>query len=119
MSQYRALHSEETAESGLRSRAFASYGLREGQLEHRLHKSPLILGRGAGADILLVGPLVSRRHAELTGTARGLVVTDLGSRNGVFVNGQRISSPVVLEVGDSLAIGDNCFVIFATEDIAA
>ena len=119
MVQHRALQSEETAASGLRSRALASYSLREGPLEHKLNKSPLTLGRGTGADIVLSGPLASRRHAELTDTTHGLVVTDLGSRNGVFVNGHRISSPVVLEVGDSLAIGDHTFLLFAAEEIAA
>jgi FHA domain-containing protein len=114
--QHRALEAEKAADSGLRSRALASYALREGQLEHRLNKSPLVLGRGTGADIMLTGPLVSRRHAELTDTVHGLVVTDLGSRNGVFVNGHRISTPVVLEVGDSLAIGDNTFVLAALQE---
>jgi hypothetical protein len=65
---------------------------------------------------MLAGPLVSRRHAELTDTAHGLVVKDLGSRNGVFVNGHRITVPVVLELGDSLAIGDNTFVLIAIEE---
>ncbi len=116
MVQHRALEAEKAADSGLRSRALASYALREGQLEHTLNKSPLVLGRGTGADIVLAGPLVSRRHAELTDTAHGLVVTDLGSRNGVFVNGHRISNAVVLEVGDSLAIGDNTFVLAALHE---
>lgn len=74
------------------------------------------MGRGTGADIVLTGPLVSRRHAELVDTAHGLVVTDLGSRNGVFVNGHRITSAVVLEIGDSLAIGDNTFVLSAVQE---
>jgi FHA domain len=117
--QHRALEAEKAADSGLRSRAVANYALRDGQLEHRLTKSPLVLGRGTGADIVLAGALVSRRHAELTDTAHGLVVSDLGSRNGVFVNGHRISSPVVLELGDSLAIGDNTFRLVAWQDLAA
>lgn len=119
MVQHRALEADKAADSGLRSRALNIYALREGQLEHKLTKSPLLLGRGSGADIVLAGPLVSRRHAELSDTAHGLVVTDLGSRNGVFVNGHRISSPVVLEVGDSLAIGDNTFVLVMLQDPAA
>jgi hypothetical protein len=117
--QHRALEADKAADSGLRSRALNSYALREGQLEHKLNKSPLVLGRGTGADIVLAGALVSRRHAELMDTAHGLVVTDLGSRNGVFVNGHRIEHPVVLEVGDSLAIGDNTFVLVVLQDPAA
>jgi len=114
--QHRALEVEEGTDSGLRSRALTNFALREGQLEHKLNRSPLVLGRGSGSDIVLAGPLVSRRHAELTDTAHGLVVTDLGSRNGVFVNGHRIASPVVLEVGDTLAVGDNTFVLVSLHD---
>jgi pSer/pThr/pTyr-binding forkhead associated (FHA) protein len=117
--QHRALDTDKAADSGFRARALTSYALREGQLEHRLSKSPVVLGRGTGADIVLAGPLVSRRHAELADTPHGLVVTDLGSRNGVFVNGHRITSPVVLEAGDSLAIGDSTFALVAVEEPAA
>jgi hypothetical protein len=116
--QHRALEgSEDTAaDSGLRARAIAGYALRDGQLEHKLTKSPLVLGRGSGADIVLAGPLVSRRHAELSDTTHGWVVSDLESRNGVFVNGHRITVPVVLEAGDSLAVGDSTFVLVTLEE---
>jgi FHA domain len=107
---------EGAADSGFRARSLASYALRAGELEHKLSKSPILLGRGTSADIVLSGPLVSRRHAELTDTAHGLVVTDLGSRNGVFVNGHRIDGPVVLEPGDSLAIADDIFVLVALDE---
>jgi len=83
-----------------------------------LSAGPVVLGRGSGADIVLAGALVSRRHAELSDTAQGLVVRDLGSRNGVFVNGHRISAPVVLEVGDRLAIGDDTFELAAVTEPA-
>ncbi|HEY4106310.1 MAG TPA: FHA domain-containing protein, partial [Polyangiaceae bacterium] len=118
MVQHRALEgSEDTAaDSGLRARAIAGYALRDGQLEHKLTKSPLVLGRGSGADIVLAGPLVSRRHAELSDTTHGWVVSDLESRNGVFVNGHRITVPVVLEAGDSLAVGDSTFVLVTLEE---
>jgi hypothetical protein len=117
--QHRAAEAPGAADSGLRSRSLANYALRAGQVEHKLSKSPMLVGRGTGADIVLSGPLVSRRHAELTDTAHGLVVADLGSRNGVFVNGHRIESPIVLELGDSLAIGDDTFVLVALQEPAA
>jgi hypothetical protein len=81
---------QEQPGSGLRARAPMSFALREGGLEHKLIKSPTVLGRGSGADIVLSGPLVSRRHAQLSDTDHGLMVSDLGSR---------------------LAIGDNSFVL--------
>ena len=108
-----ALEAEPSVGSGLRARASVNYALRDGALEHKLNKSPLVLvlGRGSGADIVVSGPLVSRRHAELRETDQGLMVADLSSRNGVFVNGRRISAPTLLAVGDSLAIGETTFVL--------
>ncbi len=108
----RAIEAGEAVGSGLHARARASYALREGTVEYKLSKPQVLLGRGSGVDILLSGPLVSRRHAELSDTDAGLVVTDLGSRNGVFVNGHPISEPTQLSPGDTLAIGDNTFVLF-------
>ena len=105
--------------SGLRARATPSYVLRQGSVEHQLSKSPLLLGRGSGVDIVLGGPLISRRHAELRQTDEGLVVTDLGSQNGVFVNGHQIHSPTCLSDGDSLGLGDDTFVLIELQDADA
>jgi hypothetical protein len=88
-----------------------AFALREGAVEHPLTKSPIVLGRGSGADIVVAGPLVSRRHAELRDTDYGLQVTDLASRNGVFINGEKVTEPTLLNAGDSLAIGDSTFVL--------
>jgi len=74
-----------------------------------VNKSPLVVGRGSDADIVLSGSLVSRRHAEFHETEAGMVVIDLASRNGVFVNGVPITSPTALLLGDKLTIGDNVF----------
>ncbi|MEI9939834.1 MAG: FHA domain-containing protein [Pseudomonadota bacterium] len=101
----------ETPGSGLHARALTSYALREGAVDHPLNKSPLLVGRGSEADIVLSGALVSRRHAEFHETEAGLVVIDLGSRNGVFVNDVQITSPTALLIGDKLTIGENEFVL--------
>ena len=67
----------------------------------------VVLGRaptengGLGED-----PGLSRRHARLSrDTAGGIVIEDLGSANGTFVNGQRIGEPRALSVGDSVRVG--------------
>jgi hypothetical protein len=62
-------------------------------------------------DIVLSGSLVSRRHAEFHVTEAGIVVIDLDSQNGVFVNDVRIASPTALLIGDKLTIGDNELVL--------
>ena len=70
-----------------------------------------IVGRDGGSDIVLKDDTeVSRSHAKLDPREDGTVlVTDLGSTNGTFVNGQRISGSVVLRDGDNVRFGDTSF----------
>ena len=49
---------------------------------------------------------VSRRHARITAQGGAATVEDLGSTNGTFVNGRKVSSPVTLERGDHLKVGN-------------
>jgi pSer/pThr/pTyr-binding forkhead associated (FHA) protein len=100
-----------TSESGLHTRALPSYSLREGAVDYPLNKSPLLVGRGSDADIVLSSPLVSRRHAEFHETEAGIVVIDLDSPNGVLVNGVPITSPTALLIGDKVTVGDNELVL--------
>lgn len=65
----------------------------------------IIVGRDASADVLIDALLVSRQHARLTRTAEGATITDLGSTNGTWVDGQRITSTVALRVGSQVVIG--------------
>lgn len=116
--QRRAIEEKDAVGSGLHPRARSSYALREGSAEYELRGERVMLGRGSEVDIMLTGPLVSRRHAELRQTEGGLEVSDLKSRNGVFVNGRRIDEPTLLSNGDTLAIGDNTFVIVESFDPA-
>jgi hypothetical protein len=63
------------------------------------------VGREQGAGLVVDDPGVSRLHARFT-TERGAVaVEDLGSSNGTFVNGERISGPVELGAGDEVQLG--------------
>ena len=64
----------------------------------------LTLGRSAPSNVLLDSPLVSHLHARLERTPDHLVVSDLASSNGTFVNGQLIREPVELADGDTLSI---------------
>ena len=70
-----------------------------------LHLLPLTLGRSAPADVVLEGSTVSRRHCRLELRGADVVVTDLASTNGTFINGERISEPVALEDGARILIG--------------
>jgi predicted component of type VI protein secretion system len=68
----------------------------------------MIVGRRA-ADLVVDDPQVSRRHARVDPAGGDLVVEDLGSLNGTWVNGARIDGPVRLAAGDRVRIGDSTF----------
>ncbi len=70
------------------------------------------LGRRQESEISLDDITVSRRHAEITRTGDGYVVTDAGSLNGTYVNGERIDGPVLLLQGDELQVGKFHLVFF-------
>lgn len=69
-----------------------------------LPQGEMIIGRAQEAEICLVEDMVSRRHASLHVGAEGLVLTDLQSTNGTFVNGERIQK-CELEPGDRVLVG--------------
>jgi hypothetical protein len=69
-----------------------------------LSGSRLVLGRSRDCDLVLADPNVSRRHAELRREENGWHVVDLGSTNGVKVNGRRVDE-VALRPGDRVTIG--------------
>jgi hypothetical protein len=65
-----------------------------------------VIGRSRDADIVLADPNVSRRHAEIRPSGRGRwTVADLGSTNGVKVNGTLINGETPIEAGDRIALG--------------
>jgi hypothetical protein len=63
------------------------------------------LGRSDDSHLQIARPGVSRRHAVIMAASGGFVIQDLGSQNGVFVNGERISEHA-LKDGDQIVIGD-------------
>jgi len=73
------------------------------------------LGRDAECQVVLDDGLVSRRHARLYVGDDGLVVEDLGSRNGVFVNLRRIEGPTLLTHGDVIGLGCQAFEVIDLE----
>ena len=70
-----------------------------------LAENSVTLGRSERANIVLRGPRVSRCHATLEKGPAGFVVSDCGSKNGVFVNGEQFSVHA-LAPGDVLRVGD-------------
>lgn len=66
----------------------------------------LLVGRAPDCDLELADTFVSAHHARFSVTPEGLVVHDLGSTNGTYVNGERIEGAVLLAPGDRVLIGD-------------
>ncbi|TML88087.1 MAG: FHA domain-containing protein [Actinobacteria bacterium] len=77
------------------------------------------VGKGAGNDIVLDDPTVSRLHASLEEFGEGWCVTDLGSSNGTFVNGERIWAQQRLRHGDEIRVGRSRLLFRSSADAAA
>jgi len=79
--------------------------LRYLQHDLELTEGQFAVGRNATCQLSLDDPLVSRRHALLVVNDEGVTIEDLQSRNGVLVNGRKITERVPLQVGDRILIG--------------
>src|SRR4051794_9907420 len=64
----------------------------------------LVIGR-EDAGLVIDDPEISRRHARVSPIEGGVVVEDLGSTNGTFVNGERASEPVTLKESATIKLG--------------
>ncbi len=64
----------------------------------------IVVGRAADLDMVLVEDMVSRKHATITSNKGVLTLTDLGSTNGTFVNGEKIQN-AQLKIDDRVLIG--------------
>ena len=73
--------------------------------EVSLHAGENILGRVDEAAAWMDSPSVSRRHARIVITGDDALIEDLGSRNGTFVQGERVAAPRPLHDGDEIRLG--------------
>ena len=80
-------------------RAGSAYDLSDGAL----------LGRGDAADIRLEDTFASSQHARLVPQGDVMVIEDLGSTNGTYLNGEPLRGPQPLHPGDKIRIGDSSF----------
>ena len=83
-----------------------SPALDEGEI-YAVDSSPLTVGRGANNDVSIVGDeYASARHARFEPRRDGIYVEDIGSTNGTFVNGIRLTRERKLTPGDVVRIGE-------------
>ncbi len=64
----------------------------------------IMLGREATCDVTVADRQISRFHARITPTPEGVILEDLGSKNGTHLNGALITAPIVLQDGDVLSV---------------
>jgi len=68
-----------------------------------------VMGRGDQAEIRLEDPFASSRHARLIRQGAAIVIEDMGSTNGTYLNEELLSGPQPLHPGDRVRIGDSEF----------
>jgi hypothetical protein len=90
-----------------RLRVEQAMGMRSGD-EYDL-RDGAVLGRGDAAEIRLEDPFASSRHCRISRQGDVLVIEDLDSTNGTYLNGAPLEGPQPLHPGDRIRIGDNEF----------
>ncbi len=94
------------------------YGLDLGR-KYELAKTDIQLGRSSKADIQIDQESVSRNHAHISNTTKGVRIRDLGSTNGTFVNDTVVEGERELRNGDLVKIGRTIFKYIAGGNIEA
>ncbi len=84
-----------------------------------LHTGIQRVGRSHGNDLRLEDPSVSREHAEISVAETEVRVSDLGSKNGTWVEGTRISQPTRLKPGSPVRFGRLDFILRSTTEPSA
>ena len=65
----------------------------------------VVMGRSDETDVKLDDPYASEFHMRLVAQETGMMLHDLGSTNGTYVNGRRVSAPTALRRGDTIQVG--------------
>lgn len=83
---------------------------------YSLEGEQLTIGRDSSNEVAVNDAEVSRRHARLTFQGGKYVLEDLGSTNGTFVNGQRLTGPRVLKTGEVISLGEQIVFVYEAVD---
>lgn len=79
---------------------------------YSLEESEISIGREVGSNVFINDVEISRRHARLTLLTGNYALEDLGSTNGTFVNGQRVTGSRILQPGDTITLGETVSLTF-------
>ena len=79
-------------------------GKHEGR-EIKISVPEFIIGRGEGAHLRPASDMISRKHCSIKVADGKVIVSDMGSRNGSFVNGEKLEKPHEAKSGDKIRVG--------------
>ena len=83
-------------------------GARAGEVLSVDENQAVVIGRGSDASFRIQDPSISRRHCQIANSPRGLLIADLGSSNGTYLNGQRLGNGwTALTPGAQVIFGQN------------
>lgn len=77
-----------------------------------IRRQETLIGRSAYCSVVISNELASRQHCALRITADGILLVDLASRNGTWLNGARVTEPQLLSPGDQIRIGTDIIELF-------
>ncbi len=97
---------------------FISGKYQGGEFPLRMNRE-IIIGRSSDLDMVLVEDMVSRRHAKISSTDNEVYIQDMGSTNGTFVNGEKITGRALLQEGDRILVGTSIIKVVAVEGALA
>jgi DNA-binding response OmpR family regulator len=80
--------------------------------EHAMTTDRLTIGRAVENDVVITSKRVSREHARVRRAGWRILLEDLGSTNGTYLNGERLHEPVQLRDGDQIKVGDVLFTFY-------
>jgi hypothetical protein len=83
----------------------------------RIREGDTVIGRGSDCELHIDDPTASRRHTLLHREGERITVTDLGSRNGTFVDADRIDGAFLLRGGERLLVGETSFDVLVVPSI--
>ncbi len=82
---------------------------------YKIAKSETVIGRGSQADIHVVDDGISRRHAMIVHQGAQVMIKDLGSTNGTFCNGEKVTEQALSD-GDKIQVGSTTILKFTFHD---
>ena len=82
----------------------------------QLRFSDLIAGRECSREFQLLDPKVSRRHFKVRRQVNRFIISELDSRNGIFVNGQRVNECPLSDM-DRIMVGETQLLFLASDDV--